>query len=319
MSMDFRFRIGDILNESLTRRLDALSLLADPIRRRLFEFVRAEQSPVSRDAVSAATEVPRSLAAYHLDRLVDAGLLAAHFERPHGRTGPGAGRPAKLYSRMSGAITVSVPQRDYRLAALVLAEVVKRDASGAVRAAAMKVARETGAALASAGQEAEHEGRVPAPRIEDVLETLGYEPYLDDGRLLLRNCLFEDLVDVEKGLACGMNLALVDGALSATEREGRCARLDAAEGRCCVSIVPDGGGEVWDQLTADEQDELEERARLLVEAAYPGSPASGSQLEDITREVLERAIGSYASARVSNVCHEGAVEIFEDVVREQLP
>ena len=304
-------------DETTSGGLEALALLTDPTRRRLFDFVRAEMGPVGRDAASVATGVPRSLAAYHLDRLVDGGLLAAHFERPPGRTGPGAGRPAKLYSRPGGAISVSVPQRDYRLAALVLAEVVRRDASGAVREAALTVARETGAELASTPGAVGEDGAGSGASIEDVLASLGYEPYLDEGILRVRNCLFEDLVDVQKDLACGMNLALIDGALAATNEQGRCALLDPGEGRCCVSIVPLDSGGSWDELTQDEQDDLEELARLLVERAY-GASQSPERLEDITNQVTRDAASEYVSARLSNVCREGALELFEVAVHEQL-
>ena len=116
-----------------------------------------------------------------------------------------------------------------------------------------------------------------------------------------------------------MNLALVDGALGASSAVGRCARLDPGDGRCCVSIMGEDAGYSWDELSADEQDDLEERARLLVEAAYRSTASPHARIEDITREVMDRALASYESARLSNVCREGAIELFENAVREQLP
>src|SRR5690606_38891806 len=66
------------------------------------------------------------LAAFHLDKLVDGGLLEAGSRRLTGRSGPGAGRPAKVYRRAAGERGVSVPARDYRTAAGVLAEAAER-------------------------------------------------------------------------------------------------------------------------------------------------------------------------------------------------
>src|SRR5262249_39298268 len=79
--------------------LDALSALSAPSRRRLYDHISASSTPVGRDEAAAAAGISRSLAAYHLDRLAQAGLLETTFARPAGRSGPGAGRPAKLYRR----------------------------------------------------------------------------------------------------------------------------------------------------------------------------------------------------------------------------
>jgi len=79
--------------------LASLSTLDDPVRRRLYEVVRERPEPVGRDEAAAAAGVGRALAVYHLDKLVEAGLLTASYQRPPGRGGPGAGRPAKLYTR----------------------------------------------------------------------------------------------------------------------------------------------------------------------------------------------------------------------------
>ena len=54
---------------------------------------------------------------FHLDKLVDAGLADVRFQRLTGRSGPGAGRTAKLYRRSDTEIGVSLPERRYDLAA----------------------------------------------------------------------------------------------------------------------------------------------------------------------------------------------------------
>src|SRR3954467_11626577 len=97
--------------------LPRLGALADDVRRRLYRYVVAADSPVGRDDAAQACEVSRSLVAYHLDRLVEEGLLEVTFERLTGRTGPGAGRPAKLYRRSARQFHVSLPPRDYELPA----------------------------------------------------------------------------------------------------------------------------------------------------------------------------------------------------------
>src|SRR5918996_1117070 len=120
---------------ALTAQLAKLCTLGDHPRRRLYDYVAERHRPVSRDEASAALDIDRSLAAYHLDKLVDHGLLTASFARPEGRSGPGAGRPAKYYARAETEVEVSVPPREYRLVADVLASAIEADDAGAVRRA----------------------------------------------------------------------------------------------------------------------------------------------------------------------------------------
>src|SRR6266513_2112102 len=100
--------------------IEALSTLGDPTRRRLYEFVAGSGRTVGRDECAQVTEIDRSLAAYHLDKLVEHGLLEASYARPAGRTGPGAGRPAKLYRRGDREFVTRTPARDYGLLAELL-------------------------------------------------------------------------------------------------------------------------------------------------------------------------------------------------------
>ncbi|MGH3969715.1 MAG: helix-turn-helix domain-containing protein, partial [Mycobacterium sp.] len=103
-------------------QLAALAALAEPLRRRLYLHVAAEANPVSRDAAAAAFGVSRSVAAFHLDKLAEVGLVEVEYRRPPGRGGPGAGRPAKLYRRADREVAFSVPERRYHVAASLLAQ-----------------------------------------------------------------------------------------------------------------------------------------------------------------------------------------------------
>src|ERR671932_1530696 len=94
----------------------AVAALAEPTRRRLYDHVVRQPGPVSRDEAAAALGVPRGTTAFHLDRLVADGLLDVHYERRTGRTGPGAGRPAKLYRRARRTRGAALPERRYDLA-----------------------------------------------------------------------------------------------------------------------------------------------------------------------------------------------------------
>jgi predicted ArsR family transcriptional regulator len=209
--------------------LASLSALDDPTRRRLYDHVAAAGAPVSRDTASAALGIERSLAAYHLDRLVDEGLLVTSFARPEGRGGPGAGRPAKYYARAQRELAVSVPPRDYRLAAELLARAAESDVTGTTRAAVDRVAGQLGREMATSG----HGAADVVSRLRDQ----GFEPYDDDGVTRLRNCPFHQLAREHTELVCGMNLAMLSGLAAAAPDELE-ARLEPAPGRCCVALHP---------------------------------------------------------------------------------
>ncbi len=216
----------------------ALACLDEPLRRRLYEHVAASAEPVSREGAAAALGVSRSLAAFHLDKLVAAGLLHFDRRRPEGRTGRGAGRPAKWYSRMPGELTVSVPERHYELAARLLAEAAERsDASLPIADALRKIVHQHGWAL---GVDLRQRSGDTTPTVDDVvslLETLGYESRRTDGRMIMANCPFHLLAVEHPELICGMNLHLLCGLLEAAGLAPETATLDPAPGRCCVTLV----------------------------------------------------------------------------------
>jgi len=220
--------------EAFGRRVTKLGALADPVRRALYRFVAQQPDAVSRDQAAEGVEVPRHTAKFHLDRLVDEGLLVPEFRRLTGRTGPGAGRPAKLYRRSRKELTVSVPSRRYDLAGQVLADAVERSLDGvpmdqAVVEAADKAARiVTEAYPPSADQELE--------RIGEVLAELGYEPRLEDG-LVLANCPYDLLAQDHREVICGMNLAFVTAVGARLGCSGVTAGVEPVAGRCCVRVT----------------------------------------------------------------------------------
>jgi len=221
--------------------ISVVAVLDDPVRRRLYEYVALQPHGVSRNEAAQAVGIQRTLAAFHLDRLAEAGLVSVSFRRPDGRTGPGAGRPAKLYQRATTEHQVSVPPRDYRRAAELLAEVV--DVTGA-EPQLQRSARSRGAAAGRAARrqapgEADRE-LVERELVEHELADQGYQPYRDGADTRLRNCPFHVLADRYPPLICGMNLALVEGLLEGAAVTGLTARLDPRPEDCCVVLQETG-------------------------------------------------------------------------------
>jgi predicted ArsR family transcriptional regulator len=213
--------------------ISVIAALDDPVRQRLYEYVCGQDHEVSRDEAAAATGIHRGMAALHLDRLAAAGLLSVAFRRPAGRAGPGAGRPAKLYCRSDAEHQVSVPPRDYRGAAEILAEVA--EVTGA-EPAVQRVARRRGSQAGRAARAADPAAS-PANLVVTSLAAQGYQPYLDGPVIRLRNCPYHVLADEHPPLICGMNLALVQGLLDAAGAGALAARLDPQPGDCCVVLV----------------------------------------------------------------------------------
>ena len=203
--------------------LATLAALTDGVRRAAYRVVLAAgAAPVGRDEVAEALGVGRTLAAFHLDKLVDAGLLEVSFARRTGRTGPGAGRPAKLYRASAAEHAVSVPPRDYRTAAELLAESVER--SGA-DTALFDVAREHGRRTP------------PGTDVHDLLTAHGYVPEETPAGIRLNNCPFHRLAEQFPPLICGMNLAMITGLLDGYGAAAQWqATMDAVPGRCCVLV-----------------------------------------------------------------------------------
>jgi predicted ArsR family transcriptional regulator len=223
--------------EPLTRRtgadaVEAAAALADPLRRRLHQLLLDSEEPVGRDDAAAALGISRSLAGYHLDQLAEDGLVVVSYARRSGRTGPGAGRPAKLYVAAPVEVSVQLPPRDDALVAHLLASAVEADASGAARQALRAVTRTAGRALgeAIAGRPEDPDAAVAA-----VLEERGYAPAVDADGIRLRNCPFHHLVDDHLELVCSLNEDLLGSACRAAALD-LSAELDPQPGRCCVVL-----------------------------------------------------------------------------------
>ena len=165
--------------------LGVVASLAEPIRRAFFGYVADSTRAVSRDEAADAVGVSPQVAAYHLDRLADDGLVDVEFRRLTGRVGPGAGRPAKLYRRSGQTYDVSIPPRSYELAARILLDAAgEGDLDSTVLA---EVARRVGREIGTEGLDA-------------ALVRTGYQPTEEDGDTRFRNCPFHALRDQDRAI-----------------------------------------------------------------------------------------------------------------------
>ena len=229
--------------EDFVAQVAGVSALAEPARRALYRYVVAQPEPVSRDQAAAGVDLPRHTAKFHLDRLVDEGLLDTEFRRLSGRSGPGAGRPAKLYRRATRQITVQLPERRYDLAGQILAGAIEGSARDGrpVLESLHSAAADAGHHLAAdapplSAATSEAGGPTTLDLLTDILAAQGYEPRTTGGSLVLANCPFHALAREHTDLVCGMNRDVIAALLHGLGASDLEARLDPAPHRCCVTI-----------------------------------------------------------------------------------
>lgn len=221
----------------LSAQVSGIAALAEPVRRDLYHHVVTQPEPVSRDAAAEAVGVPAHTARFHLDRLVDEGLLTVEFRRLSGRTGPGAGRPTKLYRRSSREFSVSVPARRYDLVGHLLATAVEESSAGTplqttLDDVAYREGRRVGAHAAAGASVGELQ------RLAATLSDHGYEPHVDGAGVTLANCPFDTLAKEHTALVCGLNHGFVQGVADGLGCDHVEARLEPAAGQCCVTARP---------------------------------------------------------------------------------
>jgi predicted ArsR family transcriptional regulator len=224
----------------------AVAALGDESRRRMYEVIRGAVHPVTRDQAAAAVGISRKLAAFHLDKLVEVGLLDVEV------AGPGAvrrvGRRPKVYRASEAPVRVSIPSRCPDLLVGILVEALDtaedeapddRSRSRTDRVAA--VARRRGRELGAAERDRTRPGRLGVERalttVGTVLTALGFEPRRErPTELSLRNCPFHPHAAAAPQLVCGLNHALVSGLLEGLQADTVTATLAPRTGECCVRL-----------------------------------------------------------------------------------
>jgi predicted ArsR family transcriptional regulator len=221
--------------------LETIAVLVDPLRRRLYQLVCRQAQPVSRDEAAAAAGISRGLAAFHLDKLVDAGLLRARFEAPPARVRR-VGRRPKLYERADLEVAVTIPERRYHLVGEVLVDAIAQatpEESGL--AAATRTAMARGVALGAEVRQQRRLGRIGPERAltmaTEVVEGYGYQPYqLDQHTVGLRNCPFQRLARRAPEVVCAINRSLLGGLLRGLGDQRVQAVLAPRSDACCVQL-----------------------------------------------------------------------------------
>ena len=219
--------------------LMAVALLAEPTRQQLYLYIRERQEPVGREEAARDTGIKPRLAAFHLDRMAEAGLLDVEYRRLSGRVGPGAGRPAKVYSLSWRSFSVEIPQTRYALAASMMATALS---AGGQRADGTESLQDVATSVGqNLGEEIRRQARTKPGRLEAVktkLKQLGYEPQVQDsGDWTMRNCIFAELSKSHRDLVCPMNAAFMTGLVGGAHLPSIHVERRTARPGCCVQLT----------------------------------------------------------------------------------
>lgn len=227
-------------DDALAAQIASLSTLDDRVRAEIFFHVVSSGDYVTRDQAANALGITRRTAAFHLDKLAEAGLVDVSFKRVTGRSGPGAGRSSKLYRRSSRRLNVSIPSRNYELMARLLASVVKHTKGASAPHQLESQAKAFGFSNGAAARK--QLNRPPSPKrlrevLVDELTRLGFEPFDDgSGILRLRNCPYHDMAREDADFVCSMNLNLMQGVTEGLDLADVSPTREPIDGICCVAF-----------------------------------------------------------------------------------
>jgi predicted ArsR family transcriptional regulator len=214
-------------------RWPAVAALLDQVRRALYEYVRRQDHPVSREEAASSQSISRGLAAFHLDKLVEVGLLKARTDQPSHRRS--RGRRPKVYEPSGEGLALTIPQRRYDLVGEILVDAAA-DGSAEHRSAVVREARRRGAAMGETMCTARFgDPDLPGDAV-GALQSLGFEPQRVDSTVILRNCPFHTLAMRQTELVCAMNLAFIGGLLAGAGIEDQRAVLMPGPPSCCVQL-----------------------------------------------------------------------------------
>jgi predicted ArsR family transcriptional regulator len=222
---------------SYTQELGSLAALLEPTRERLYRHVAAQDRPVTRDDAAVAAGISRAMAAFHLDRLVEAGLLRAKYQRLSGRTGRGAGRPSKLYARSRRRFAVTEPRTDHELLGRLLAKAVeKRAAVDEARTDGNRYGRLLGAQARRRLGGRRSDERL-AGCVNDVLADVGFGPRRIGNETRVSSCPFDPLSREFPTVVCQAALAIVRGVIDGVGVPNLgVQRREPVGSSCCVVI-----------------------------------------------------------------------------------
>lgn len=196
--------------------------LDSPVRRAIHDHLVAHPEGSSAAQLAAILEQHITTTRFHVDRLIQAGLVASFNER-----GGTAGRPTKRYV----AVEPGSGATPYQLLAEVLMTAVGSDASPE-EAGYQWALRERHRGAAPAGSESVGAWLGKVGSVVDMLDGWGYGADVEvtgggqDVTIGLNECPFRELAEANPQVVCSVHRGLIRGALAAAGEPGVDVILD---------------------------------------------------------------------------------------------
>jgi predicted ArsR family transcriptional regulator len=224
--------------------MDHLAAVGDPELREALLFARSHARPVTADELAQKIAVHRNVARSRLERLGEAGLLAVSYERRTGRSGPGAGRPAKTYSVLPQLESIEFPADPSEpVAALLVDALVARAGDEPLREVGVEFGREL---ARSARLRPAKRLATGFERVCDAVRRLGYQASLEhadeSGAVIATpTCPLRPLVrarpeavEIDRGMWAGLASCALDGV---DVGEVRCETRDCFDDHASCKVV----------------------------------------------------------------------------------
>lgn len=197
---------------------DLTASLGDPTRRAIYIAVRQSAEPVTSSSIAELFRLHPNVARHHLDRLAADGYLQVTHRRPSGRSGPGAGRPAKCYEATGKPIDLHFPAQRPDLLLDLLSRVIDGVGASNVAEVAEAVGREYGSSLAAEIGEPDAPGYATAvTAVARAMRGIGFqtEPEPDSRRILTSHCPFGEAATDHPEVFCSLDRGIVAGMMGA--------------------------------------------------------------------------------------------------------
>ncbi|HEY5651427.1 MAG TPA: helix-turn-helix domain-containing protein [Acidimicrobiia bacterium] len=199
---------------------DLTSALGDPTRRAVYIAIRESPEPMNAADIAALFDIHPNVARHHLDKLAGDGYLDVAHRRPNGRSGPGAGRPAKYYTVSAKQIDVHFPTHRHDVLSDMLVRIIDRIAPDNIKEVAEEVGAEVGRELAGeigSPDDTGYEGAVRA--VVRAMTGIGFGVSSDVAgqRLLMSHCPFGETAAAHPDVVCSLDRGMVAGLMGSLE------------------------------------------------------------------------------------------------------
>lgn len=221
---------------------DLTAALGDPTRRAIYVAIRESPEPMTTARIAELFEIHPNVARHHLDKLATDGWLVVSHRRHTGKSGPGAGRPAKTYEASKREVSIHFSPRRYELLVELLMRVLQRVAPDQVSGIAQEVGMEYGRELAEEIGAPEDAGYAEAVQAVAVAMTgLGFsmDPDVEGQRLLTSHCPFGEAASDHPDVVCSLDRGIITGLVGSLGAGCEPVLVPHSQpGDDCVTSVP---------------------------------------------------------------------------------